>query len=577
MAINDLTLMQEVCKSDNLKKLFVDDVTKNYPLKNKKDINFFFKDEFEYPLDSEIIKKISEIEKNISNEFNDYKIFEHQKDIDDLWAKLIGKSIKCLRFFDTREPYFKKGKDGKFSIISDKEPNAYGIGALTKYFEEYKKFENALYGSSEKYRDHVIHVFRTWLTGIFCLLNYNGEYIKNIFINKVDKDDKPSHYVKITHYEKLSIWTIIALTHDLGYPLERAKEILEKTRSMVSMFITNTDISMDLSFQGAQNYMNDFIVRLMSSKMEEREEFNTGVNNNKGLYFARLQPKYYFKFQKSLEKDEHGIVSTMIIYKLLSYFLESDYNINEDYQFNEEDRRQFYIRREILRSIAAHTCKDIYHMNMGSFPFLLIVADETQEWGRKYLSELYIKSEKKYKLKYLKLKVKKTKKGSNKCSICEEINILEKQKTDIIKETIENLYRKALKYVTLFRDGKDTEHRDFLFEKEYQIIYKCKPKITLKMNLIIDKDRNAEFLGEIYFYGRKREKNKGKAAFIKYFGKDFFEKLTPSKDKDKMILSKNKIKINWNMPIEARSSAADSNKSKNRLICKVTFPLLNQL
>ena len=87
--------------------------------------------------------------------------------------------------------------------------------------------------------------------------------------------------------------------------------------------------------------MNDFVLRFLSSKMHIRDEAQK-------TYVARLQPKYYFKFQKSLEKSMHGIISSIIIYKLLIYFLESDYNINEDYVFYEEDMRQFYIRREFL-------------------------------------------------------------------------------------------------------------------------------------------------------------------------------------------------------------------------------------
>src|SRR5699024_2685009 len=92
----------------------------------------------------------------------------------------------------------------------------------------------------------------------------------------------------------------------------------------------------------------------------------------------------------------HGILSAIIIYKLLIYFLESDFNINEDYRFDEEESRQFYIRREILRTISAHTCHDVYHLDMLNFAFLLIMVDDAQEWGRKRISELYVKQNSNY-------------------------------------------------------------------------------------------------------------------------------------------------------------------------------------
>ena len=79
-------------------------------------------------------------------------------------------------------------------------------------------------------------------------------------------------------------------------------------------FVANPNITMDLSFSGIQNNMNDFVIRFMSSKMHKanqtddesiNSQISTKVSNDEGRYVARLQPKYYFKFQKSLEKNRH--------------------------------------------------------------------------------------------------------------------------------------------------------------------------------------------------------------------------------------------------------------------------------
>ncbi len=103
---------------------------------------------------------------------------------------------------------------------------------------------------------------------------------------------------------------------------------------------------MDLSFDGIQNNMNDFVVHFMNSKMHEADvkcpQDKKAVPIEK-LFVARLQPKYYLKFHKLLERYNHGILSAIIVYKLLIYFLESDFNINEDYRFDKEEARQFYI------------------------------------------------------------------------------------------------------------------------------------------------------------------------------------------------------------------------------------------
>lgn len=117
-----------------------------------------------------------------------------------------------------------------------------------------------LYGGGKYYRDHVVHVFRVWLLGIFCLIDNNAEYLSRITIQEG---------VDVNPLEKISIWSMIALTHDLGYPLEKSQEIIDKTKNMMKSFVSNPIVSMDLSFNGVQNSMNDFVIRFMSSKMHE--------------------------------------------------------------------------------------------------------------------------------------------------------------------------------------------------------------------------------------------------------------------------------------------------------------------
>jgi hypothetical protein len=241
----------------------------------------------DHPLDSEVAGKIKALHDLIRDEDDDYEIFRHSTKTDELWGLLLSKAIRCLRYFDEREPFIRN---------HEKKPKAYGLDELNKYYSEYKEFERMLYGSGQYYRDHVVHVFRTWLTGIECLVKNEGVYLEFISILASDP-------IELNKAEKISIWTIIALTHDLGYPLEKAKGIIDTTRSMVSTCVANPDISMDLSFHGVQNYMNDFIVRLMSSKMVYKETIQDKDNNDIRMYVARLQPKYYFKFQKSLEKN----------------------------------------------------------------------------------------------------------------------------------------------------------------------------------------------------------------------------------------------------------------------------------
>lgn len=352
-----------------------------------------------------------------------------------------------------------------------------------------------LYGSSRYYRDHVVHVFRTWLTGVVSLTKNRGVFLDFIAIE--------AGAINLSRVEKISIWTIIALTHDLGYPLEKARDIINTTRSMMETFVTNPDISMDLAFHGVQNYMNDFIVRLMSSKMIEvaTHKNESGQDDERGHekeYVARLQPKYYFKFQKSLEKIQHGIVSALIVYKLLTYFLESDFNINEDYRFQNEERRQFYIRREILRAIASHTCDDIYHLYLGTFAFLLIISDDTQEWGRKSISELYVSSDDAHDIGEIDISINSAPNPNHTCKLEEITRVNDDKGVGAVIALISRLVEQSRNYVTIFRDGQDTEKRDFSFTRKYSIEYGS-PKVTFSMTLSIPKNDASTLVGDIAY------------------------------------------------------------------------------
>lgn len=439
-----------------------------------------------YPLDKDIRNRLDELKVLITENATEFAIYQHHDKVQQLWIELIKKSIQCLRFFDDREPF--RGNDTKHPLV-------YGISKLNDYYDKYKKFENVMYGGVKYYRDHVAHVFRVWVLGCVILLRDDCRYLNNIEIAKE---------CKINPYEKISIWTLIALTHDLGYPLETASNIIDTTRDMMTAFISNPVVTMDLSFNGVQNSMNDFILRLMSSKMRKVSE----LENGEVKYVARLQSKYYFKFQKSLEHNKHGVLSAIIIYKLLLYFLESDFTINEDYRFNSSDVNQFYIRRDILRAIASHTCADVYQMNQNSFSFLLIICDDAQAWGRKGISELYVNKKSQYEFSGIKFDAE----TSTWC-ISESYEVIE----DLDAYNILNAFKHQCEnYVVIFRDGQDTTNRNFNFiwnmtlkvkRSEFQVLFTAKKdekiQIALK-HLNEDQELNQE--------------NKTVSTFDKIFG-----------------------------------------------------------
>lgn len=567
----------------------------------------------DHPLDSEVrqeVKKLLETIKSNSGDTTKEISYQQSKAIDSLWLMLVDKSIKCLRFFDKREPFQK---------MPSKHPLVYGIDELEKYHSKYGDFEGLLYGSDSYYRDHVFHVVRCWMLGIYCLLTKNTTIIKEnreliqemhiegekfevpksmnyneakglyklteeddkklengdaivrkvkveeekeeekLFellttiksevngkerildykevtssdiiikeeieklkngneVTKVLKKDEIERLIKreviekffdedeyegkdeikikfeliqgvkisdcgfskdINMLEKLSMWTIISLCHDLGYPLEKSQKILNKTRDMMAVFIAQPKIWSDLNFNGVQDSINEYIIKFMSTKMKTKEE------NDK--YNGRIQPKYYLKYTKSLEKNSHGIISSIIVYKMLLYFIEADANLNDDYVFEKEDARQFYIRREILRAMASHTCEDVYQMEATTFISLLFLCDELQEWGRKSWKNMYNE------LPHNAISLEVNKFNSSIIDTTEIVN-MESTSVDQIIYNINKIFeRQYILYKTTFRDGQDTAKRKFDICKKMEIninkkTFKSIKKIVVKYSIMHDRE-----------------------------------------------------------------------------------------
>lgn len=160
------------------------------------------------------------------------------------------------------------------------------------YFKEFSDFEEVLYGSIKYYRDHSIHIIRVFLTGFYLLLTSQDINFGTI---KIFGEEQITNN-KITTEEKQAIWTLIALTHDLGYPIQKIDKINEKIKQIIKYYGTSgiEEFKYHLPLQN-QN-LNDFILKFISSKLI--------INEKKGKleireYFTTIQNKYYLKFAKA--------------------------------------------------------------------------------------------------------------------------------------------------------------------------------------------------------------------------------------------------------------------------------------
>lgn len=325
-----------------------------------------------------------------------------------LWKCLLIDAIHFLRINDSRERAFwidpasvgeasnktqmtTTGSD-TFAILS-----AYGIEDLYAYYDQFTKFESILYGSDKYYRDHIQHPLRVWIIGLHVIKDHGKDFhlragniivvdekdaISSLNVN-TSKEQENKYPLYLSIAELSAMWTIIALTHDLGYPLEKVERINDQLEKMLNQYGKIGFTKSGFSFQVQHDHLVRMLMNIISSTLMWRN--NSSDTSN---WSTHRRPKYLAKFSKSWEMFDHGIVSSLILLKSLTFFLESDITLDQDKLLNREDARQFSIRSEILHSIASHTAPKIYHLSANTLPFLLILCDDLQEWGRPTLTDI---------------------------------------------------------------------------------------------------------------------------------------------------------------------------------------------
>lgn len=324
----------------------------------------------------------------------DEKQLDH-KSASRLWQPLIENAVTYLKMSDPREWAEEYGEPSSVEEVSSLK--AFGIEKLNDYFVQFREFEKMLYGAEKYYHEHTLHVFRVWVLGTLLLDDWSQdrryprieffEYVSDRTGKKVSELIKPQ--------EIQAMWCIISLSHDLGYPLQKVDIINEQTRTMLRQYakVNLQDLNFDVPQQ--HQFINDFILKFISSQTIFEDEYRQQSKSKQRkfpdkerVFRTHVQAKYYLKYSKSLEDFEHGIFSSIILMKNLTYFLESDFDMDELKPLDYKDAKQSAIRKEILRAIAGHTCEQIYHIRPDTLSFLLILCDELQSWGRPTIEEI---------------------------------------------------------------------------------------------------------------------------------------------------------------------------------------------
>ncbi|GAI78390.1 unnamed protein product, partial [marine sediment metagenome] len=268
------------------------------------------------------------------------------------------------------------------SSLNNITANIRGYNNLLDFYNEYIHYENVLFTLVEDHRDHVIHSVWVMLIGFYlmkkCRPLVNIEY-DDVLVSLYRNHPEPINMVntlKNIKNKELSLWFLITLTHDLGYPIQKT---IEANRTMSKMidnfgFLSQTEFS--YRFDVIHSTAIDELLNTLSAHLYWINDVEYKVGYSSGF---RLD------YAKSFEALDHGIMSAYLLQKYIDHICEVmnvPQGIN-DYVFT--DTNMAAIRALIitwLKAISAHTNDNVYWGSVNCMTPLLFICDELDEFSR---------------------------------------------------------------------------------------------------------------------------------------------------------------------------------------------------
>lgn len=215
------------------------------------------------------------------------------------------------------------------------------------------------------FRDHVFHTLQTFLLGI---------YIDKFFL----KDSLKNNDLRFQ-------WKLASLFHDVGYPLQIAKDIVEPYTKNVNdirqkVGISNKIIKFKILPLGIEELNND--INALDLIQNRLNDWNLEIDVK----------KIYDKMIKSGNID-HGIISSLSILNVLDSMYQKN-NPKREHKYinvNNSDCNQSHFEKDIVSACSAifiHSLDEKYFQeakidrDKAPIAFLLKLADALQEYER---------------------------------------------------------------------------------------------------------------------------------------------------------------------------------------------------
>ncbi|MCK4732148.1 MAG: hypothetical protein KAT65_06775 [Methanophagales archaeon] len=255
--------------------------------------------------------------------------------------------------------------------------NLRGYDELCRYFDDYIEYENLLFALDKNYRDHTIHSVWVMLLGFY--LKENCAVFENInyVIGNLQKDDDNlQKTIEIIKKFENPLWCLIALTHDLGYPIEKTRKANAIMAKMITNFGFLRQNDFDYNFTIVHQTAINELLNIISSAVTWKPEGGYQVGRRVG---TRVD------MAKSFERLDHGIMSAYLLQMYIDWIcgtMDIWQGLGNISSTSHETAAEKTMVITLLGAISAHTNRYSYSHRLNNMDSLLFISDELEEFSR---------------------------------------------------------------------------------------------------------------------------------------------------------------------------------------------------
>lgn len=279
------------------------------------------------------------------------------------------------------------------------------VDIIKEHIDSFSRFEELIMGFDPKYRDHLCHSFWVYLFGHEMILSMSKSGYEAIKIaGQVDVQYQPkgespgfrigSEQVECEAHELEAMWAVIALLHDIGYPVERVSNgPSELFGKLVEPFGIDANSSFQINFGSRLFMLYESIGDLLSithrpkplndAEEKQHHEMAIELKQKTGLILRSIRKptaepdeELKIEFKIASVNREHSAWGAVFAYKNIP-FLHPGKKAAGDLPL-----KRLMIARDILYSIVHHTNEQPHDDAVNRFQFILLLIDDIEECNR---------------------------------------------------------------------------------------------------------------------------------------------------------------------------------------------------